>query len=321
MKALVITRPGGPDVLAVVDRPKPEPRGDEILVRIFAAGVNRADLMQREGRYPAPPDSPQDIPGLEFSGVVDAIGPGVTARKVGQRVFGLVGGGAQAEYLLTREHLSMLLPDAVADIDAGAIPEAYVTAHDALYTQGALARGERVLIHAVGSGVGIAALQLAKARDCTVFGTSRTADKLERATALGLDVAIDPAATPFDEIARDIDVVIDFIGAPYLEQNLKALRTRGRLIVVSTLGGTAASLPLRTLMTKRLRINGTMLRARPYDEKVEATRAFEREGVPLLANGSMRVPVDGVFKLEDAAEAHERIAKDRNFGKLVFSLV
>ena len=321
MTALVITRPGGPEVLSVVDRPKPQPRADEILVRVFAAGINRADLLQREGHYPAPSDSPQDIPGLEYSGVIDAIGPDVTARKVGQRVFGLVGGGAQAEYLVTREHLSMLVPDALADIDAGAIPEAYITAHDALYTQGALARGERVLIHAVGSGVGIAALQLAKARGCFVYGTSRTPDKLEKAKSIGLDVAIDPAATPFDEIAHDIDVVIDFIGAPYLEQNLKSLRTRGRLIVVSTLGGTAASLSLRTLMTKRLRINGTMLRARPYDEKVEATRAFERDGVPLLANGSMRVPIDRVFKLEDAAEAHERIAKDRNFGKLVFSLV
>ena len=321
MKALVITRPGGPDVLSVVDRPTPIPRGDEVLVRVRAAGVNRADLMQREGHYPAPPDSPQDIPGLEYSGVVEAIGPDVTTRKVGQRVFGLVGGGAQAEYLVTRERLSMLVPDAVADVDAGAIPEAYITAHDALYTQCALARGERVLIHAVGSGVGIAALQLAKARDCTVFGTSRTADKLEKAKALGLDVAIDPKVAPFDEIAHDIDVVIDFIGAPYLEQNLKTLRTRGRLIVVSTLGGASASLPLRTLMTKRLRINGTMLRARPYDEKVEATRAFERDGGPLFANGSMSVPIDGVFRLDDAAKAHERISKDRNFGKLVYSLV
>jgi len=321
MKALVITRPGGPDVLSVVDRPKPEPRADEILVRVLAAGVNRADIMQREGHYPAPPGSPQDIPGLEYSGVVEEIGPDVATRKAGQRVFGLVGGGAQAGYLVTREHLSMLVPDAVADVDAGAIPEAYITAHDALYTQGTLARGERVLIHAVGSGVGIAALQLAKARDCTVFGTSRTADKLEKAKALGLDVAIDPAATPFDESARDIDVVIDFIGAPYLEQNLKTLRMRGRLIVVSTLGGTAASLPLRTLMTKRLRINGTMLRARAHDEKVEATRSFERDVMPLLASGAIRVPIDGVFKLDDAAEAHERIAKDRTFGKLVYSLV
>src|SRR5215472_5431070 len=269
MKALVITRPGGPEVLSVADRPKPEARGDEILVRVSAAGINRADLMQCQGHYPAPPDCPHDIPGLEYSGVIETIGPDVTSRTVGQRVFGLVGGGAQAEYLVVREQLSMLVPASVTDIDAGAIPEAYITAHDALYTQGAVANGERVLIHAVGSGVGIAALQLAKARGCMVFGTSRTPDKLEKAKVLGLDVAIDPRSTPFDEVARDIDVVIDFIGAPYLEQNLKALRTCGRLIIVSTLGGTNASLPLRTLMSKRLRINGTMLRSRSYDQKVE----------------------------------------------------
>ena len=320
MKALVITRPGGPEVLDVVERAKPQPIGDEILVRVLAAGVNRADLLQREGHYPAPPGAPQDIPGLEYSGVVEAIGPDVRSRAIGQRVFGLVGGGAQAEYLVTHEQLAMLVPDGVADLDAGAIPEAYITAHDALYTQGALATGERVLIHAVGSGVGIAALQLAKARNCFVYGTSRTSDKLEKAKALGLDVAIDPTNTPFEETANDIDVVIDFIGAPYFEQNLKALRMRGRLIVVSTFGGANASLPLRTLMSKRLRINGTMLRARPIEEKRQATRAFERDVVPLLANGSMRVPIDDVFRIEDAAAAHRRIAEDRNFGKVVFSL-
>ena len=317
MKALVITKPGGPDVLAVIDRPKPKPRGDEILVRVSTAGINRADLLQREGHYPAPPDSPQDIPGLEYSGVVEAVGPDVRSRKIGQRVFGLVGGGAQAEYVVTREALSMLVPDAVSDVEAGAIPEAYITAHDALYVQGGLAAGERVLIHAVGSGVGIAALQLAKARGCFVYGTSRTPGKLEKAKALGLDVPIDATASPFDEIARDIDVVVDFIGAPYFDQNLKVLRTRGRLIVVSTLGGTNASLSLRTLMSKRLRIVGTVLRSRPYEEKVEATRAFERDVISLLGNGSIRVPIDRTFTLDDVAEAHRYLAADKNFGKLV----
>lgn len=321
MKALVITRPGGPEVLEVIERPRPEPRGDEILVRVLAAGVNRADLMQREGRYPAPPGSPQDVPGLEYAGVVKAVGPDVRTCKVGQHVFGLVGGGAQAEYLVTRESLAMLVPDGVRDIDAGAIPEAFITAHDALYMQGALTKGERVLIHAVGSGVGMAALQLAKARDCFVYGTSRTTDKLEKAKTFGLDVAIDATSTAFDEIANDIDVVIDFVGAPYFEQNLKVLRTRGRLIVVSTLGGTNASLSLRTLMSKRLRINGTMLRARPYDEKVQATRAFARDATPLLSAGTMRVPIDRVFTLDEAPEAHRLVAADKNFGKFVFSLV
>lgn len=319
MRALVITRPGGPDVLAVVDRPKPVPSGDQILVRVAAAGVNRADLLQRAGHYPAPPDSPQDIPGMEFCGVVDAVGPDARGRSVRERVFGLVGGGAQAEFLLTRAALAMPVPDAVGDIEGGGIPEAYITAHDALYTQGSLNRGERVLVHAVGSGVGIAALQLAKARGCTVFGTSRSRDKLEKASALGLDEGIDTTDAAFDAIAHDIDVIVDFIGAPYLERNLAALALRGRLVVVSTLGGTTAPLSMRTLMTKRLRIVGTMMRSRTYEEKLEATRAFERDVLPLLASGSVKVPVDRVFKLDEASAAHRYVEENRNFGKVVLT--
>lgn len=317
MKALVITQPGEPDVLAVVDRPKPVPAGDQILVRVAAAGVNRADLLQRAGHYPAPLDSPQDIPGMEFCGIVDAVGPDVRKRKVGERVFGLVGGGAQAEFVLTREALAIPVPAAVGDIEGGAIPEAYVTAHDALYVQGSLKKGERVLIHAVGSGVGIAALQLAKARGCTVFGTSRSGDKLEKAVTLGLDLGIDTTDAAFDDVASEIDVIIDFIGAPFLEKNLAALALKGRLIVVSTLGGTTAPLSMRTLMTKRLRIVGTLLRSRTYEEKVEATRAFERDVLPLLASGSVKVPVDRVFKLDEAPAAHRYVEENRNFGKVV----
>jgi NADPH2:quinone reductase len=317
MRALVITKPGEPDVLAVVDRPKPVPSGDQVLVRVAAAGVNRADLLQRAGHYPAPLDSPQDIPGMEFCGVIDAVGPNVRKRKVGERVFGLVGGGAQAEFVLTREALAIPVPTAVGDIAGGGIPEAYVTAHDALYVQGSLEKGQRVLIHAVGSGVGIAALQLAKARGCTVFGTSRSGDKLQKATALGLDRGIDTTDTAFDDVASDIDVIIDFIGAPFLEKNLAVLALKGRLIVVSTLGGTTAPLSMRTLMSKRLRIVGTLLRSRTYEEKVEATRAFERDVLPLLASGSVQVPVDRVFKLVEAPAAHRYVEENRNFGKVV----
>jgi putative PIG3 family NAD(P)H quinone oxidoreductase len=320
VKALVITRFGGPEVLEVREWPKPVPAGDEILVRVRSAGLNRADLLQRAGHYPPPPESPQDIPGLEYCGTIEATGPQVRSREAGQRVFGLVGGGAQAEYLVTREALSMRVPDAVSDVEAGGVPEAYITAHDALYAQGSLRAGDRVLIHAVGSGVGIAALQLAKAARCRVFGTSRSAEKLQKAKALGLDVSIDTQTETFDESARDIDVIIDFIGAPYFEKNLLALALRGRLVIVSTLGGVSASLSLRTLMTKRLRIVGTMLRWRPYEEKVEATRAFARDVISLLESGAVRVPVDRVFKLEEAAAAHRYIEENRNFGKVIFSL-
>jgi NADPH2:quinone reductase len=321
MKALRIRGFGGPEVLEVadVDEPRP-PRGDEILVRVSAAGVNRADTLQRQGHYPAPPGSPSDILGMEFGGVVSAVGPDARGLSVGDRVMGIVGGGAQAEFVLTRAPLAIRVPDRVTDIEAGGIPEAYITAHDALYVQGMLVSGERVLVHAVGSGVGIATLQLAKARGCTVFGTSRSKEKLEKAKALGLDVAIDVSAESFDEVARDVDVVVDFVGAPYFEKNLNALATRGRLVIVSTLGGTSASLSLRTLMMKRLRIVGTVLRSRSYEEKAEATRAFERDVVPLLASGAVRVPIDRVFRLEEAAAAHRYVEENKNFGKVVFSI-
>jgi NADPH2:quinone reductase len=326
MKALTITRPGGPEVLEVVETPTPRPTGDQILVRVRAAGLNRADLLQRAGKYPAPPDVAPDIPGMEFSGAIEAVGPDVKHLTPGQRVFGLVGGGAQAEYVVTREALALPVPDAVTDLEAGAIPEAYITAHDALITQGSLSRGERVLIHAIGSGVGIAALQIAKSRAGTVFGTSRSSEKLKRAKAMGLDVAIDPATASFDEVvlartaSHGADVVIDFIGGPYLERNLIALAPRGRLVVVSTLGGVSAPLSLRTLMTKRLRIVGTLLRPRSFEEKAEATSAFARDELPQLSTREIVVPIDRVFKLEEAASAHRYLEENKNFGKVVFDI-
>ena len=316
----MITQPGGPEVLRVLERPKPEPKADELLVRVRAAGLNRADLLQRAGHYPAPPGSPQDIPGMEFCGVVQAVGSAVQSRRVGERVFGIVGGGAQAEYLVAPEKAAIVVPEALSDVEGGGIPEAYITAHDALYVQAALNVGERVLVHAVGSGVGIAALQLAKARGCVVFGTARSPEKLERAEALGLDTGIDVKNMAFDEVARDVNVIIDFVGGPYFEKNINALAVRGRLVIVSTLGGQSASLPLRTLMSKRLRIMGTMLRSRSNDEKGEATQAFAQDVIPLFANRSIRVPIDRVFKLEEAPAAHRYMEENRNFGKIVLAI-
>ena len=321
MRALRLRSFGGPEVLEVAEVAVPgPPRGDQILVRVHTAGVNRADILQRQGHYPAPPGSSPDILGLEFAGAVTASGPDVRDISVGDRVMGIVGGGAQAEYVLTSEPLAIRVPDVVSDIEAGGIPEAYITARDALYGLGSLASGERVLIHAVGSGVGIAALQLATARGCRVYGTSRSAEKLEKAKALGLDVEIDATVIAFETVAEDIDVIIDFIGAPYLEKNLDALAPRGRLVVVSTLGGVSASISLRTLMTKRLSVAGTVLRSRSSVEKAGATREFVRDVVPLLASGAIKVPVDLVFTLEQAAEAHRYVEGNKNFGKVVFKI-
>jgi NADPH:quinone reductase len=326
MKALRITKPGGPEVLEIADVPNPSPGAGQILVRVRAAGLNRADLLQRRGHYPAPPGSPQDIPGMEYGGEVAALGAGVTNLRVGQRVFGLAGGGAQAEYIVVPAVLSLPVPDNLSDVESGAIPEAYITAHDALYAQGSLQPGERVLIHAVGSGVGIAAMQIAKAAGCAVIGTSRSADKLARARALGLDVRIDALKESFDVATiratdgRGVALIIDFIGAEYLERNLNALALKGRIVFVSTLSGQHASLPIGTLMAKRARLVGTVLRNRSLDEKVAASLAFAEHVLPLLARAAIKVPIDKVFPLEQAPEAHRYMEENRNFGKIVFTI-
>jgi NADPH:quinone reductase-like Zn-dependent oxidoreductase len=240
MRAVAITRPGGPDVLELVERPTPEPTGEQVRVRVRATALNRADLLQRAGAYPAPPGAPQDIPGLEFAGVVDAVGDQVRDVRVGERVFGIVGGGGYAEFVLTHERLLARVPDALDDVHAAAVPEAFITAHDAL-AQGRVLPGGRVLIHAAGSGVGLAAVQLAHALQVETFGTARSPDKLARARALGLEHALGPDG--FDaEIARltagaGVDAVVDFVGGPYLAGNLAALAPQGTLVLVGLMGG------------------------------------------------------------------------------------
>src|SRR5579883_479354 len=233
MRAVVITRPGGPEVLEVRTVKTPEPAGDQVRVRVHAAGLNRADVAQREGHYPPPPGIVADIPGLEFAGEVDAVGPQVQRWKPGQRVMGLIGGAGQAEYVVVNEGMLIEIPANLDYIQAAAIPEVFLTAHDALFTQGGLSMGERVLIHAAGSGVGTAAIQLAHATGATTFGTSRTPSKLERAKELGLDVALSDQnfAAEVNRLTNGggVHVALDFIGASYLAQNLEALTTWGRL--------------------------------------------------------------------------------------------
>lgn len=321
MKAIVIAQPGGPEVLELQERPLPEPGAGEVRVRILVAGLNRADLLQRQGKYPAPPGAPSDIPGLEIMGVVDAVGANVTAWQPGQRVFGLVGGGAYAEYIVTHERLLAPVPDNLSDEDAGAIPEAFMTAHDALFTQANLAMGERVLIHAIGSGVATAALQLAKAVGCTVYGTGRSPDKIARAREMGLDVALPlPAfASALQEATNGagVNVIVDFVGQPYFEQNLQALATQGRFVQVGTMAGSTAQINLGLLMHKRLRIVGTVLRSRLLEEKAFVTRRFTEQVVPLLASGVVKPVVDKVFLLEEAAQAQAYMESNSNFGKVL----
>lgn len=325
MRAVVIAGQGGVERLEVREVARPAAVGDRVLVRVRAAALNRADVLQRRGRYPAPPGAVQDVPGLEFAGEVAGFGAEVRGWRVGRRVFGITAGGAQAEYVVVPESALAHVPDHLDWAGAAAVPEAFITAHDALFTRGRLRPGERVLVHAAGSGVGLAAVQLARAAGARVFGTARTAAKLERARGYGLDegIAVGEDANVIAARARaltegsGVDLVIDLVGASYLAANLDALSLRGRMVLVGTLGGASAPLDYSTVMRKRLTIVGTVLRPRPDWEKAEATRLFAAQVVPLLARGAARPVVDSVFDLADVRAAHERMESNESFGKIV----
>lgn len=326
MRAIVITRAGGPEVLELRDVPPPEPGPRQIRVRVHATAVNRADLLQRAGGYGAPPGCPQDIPGLEYAGVVDAAAPDATRWREGDRVFGIVGGGAYAEYITVHEDEAVAIP---ADMDfrhAAAVPEAFITAHDAIVTQMKLQPGETLLIHAVGSGVGTAALQLARAMRATVIGTQRSAWKLERAVSLGLDVAINTRDADFADVAlevtndRGVDGVLDLVGGDYLPGNLRALAVKGRILLVGLVAGSRHELDMRLLLQRRATLIGTVLRSRPLEEKIQVAAAFARDVIPLLADGTVRPVIDQVLPLEEARRAHERVAANAAFGKVVLEM-
>ncbi|HEY0406633.1 MAG TPA: NAD(P)H-quinone oxidoreductase [Pyrinomonadaceae bacterium] len=326
MRAVSIASPGGVESLSVreVARPAP-PTANRVLVRVYAAGLNRADILQRMGRYPAPPGYPQDIPGLEFAGEVEQVGAEARLCRVGQRVFGITAGGAQAEYIIVPEDTLVEIPANLSWAEAAAVPEVFITAHDALFTQAKLKMGERALVHAAGSGVGTAAVQLAHAAGATVYGTSRTAGKLERARPFGLDegVAVGGDAATFVAAVREwtngagVNVILDLVGGAYLAANLDALAERGRLMFVGTTSGNSAELNLGTVMHKRLRLMGTVLRARSLEEKARATRRFAAHVVPLLADGKARPVIDRVHPMEEVRAAHTRLESNESFGKIV----
>jgi putative PIG3 family NAD(P)H quinone oxidoreductase len=329
MRAIVITEPGEPEVLSFREVPDPpQPGGDQVLIRVRAAGVNRADILQRRGQYPAPPGAPRDIPGLEFAGEVEAVGSAVQRWKKGARVMGITGGGGQAEYVIALEGALAEAPDSLNWIEAAALPEVFITAHDALFTQAGLQVGETVLIHAAASGVGTAAVQLAHAAGCLTFGTSRRADKLEKVRALGLDEAIVvPEGNPgafADAILEatagfGVHAVLDLVGAPYLAANLKALATLGRLICVGTTAGTEAQIDLGSVLRKRLRIYGTMLRSRTPAEKAAAVRRFSENVLPLVRCGMLKGVIDSTFSADQVVEAHRRVEANETFGKVILT--
>lgn len=326
MKAVYIKEFGGAENLEIREVENPvAPIAHQVLVNVKAAALNRADIMQREGLYPAPQGYPERIPGLEFAGEVAAIGESVTEYKTGDRVFGITAGGAQAEYLLTEESLLAQIPDNLSFVEAAGVPEAFITAHDAIFTNGNLQTGETLLIHAVGSGVGLAALQLAKARGIKTFGTSRTADKLEKCREFGLDEAIttNDKESNFAEAIKDktagrgVDVILDLVGAKVFQGNLESLALKGRLVLVGLTGGRTAEFNLGLALSKRAKIIGTVLRSRSATEKADATRKFIEEVLPLIAAGKIKPNTDKVFSVEDVKTAHEYLASNASFGKIV----
>ncbi|WP_394836871.1 NAD(P)H-quinone oxidoreductase [Pendulispora rubella] len=326
MRAIVIPRFGGPEVLELRQVPTPEPSRGEVRVRIRATAINRADLIQVAGRYPAPPDSPQDIPGLEFAGEVEALGPGVTELAAGDRVFGLAGGGTYAESVVVHARTLAKIPEGLSFTDAAAIPEAFITAYDAIVSQAHLAAGEVVLVHAVGSGVGTAAVQIARAIGASSIGTSRTEDKLPRAQALGMNHGLLVADGKFaDKVlsltdGRGADVILDLVGGAYITEDVSCVAPRGRIAVVGLTGGPAAELPLNVLLYRRASIFGTALRSRPLEEKIAAAQVFARQVVPLIAQGKLTAIVDRIFPLEAAADALRHMAKNESFGKVVLEI-
>lgn len=324
MKAIVIPEYGAPEVLQLREIPDPVAGPEDLVVRVRATALNRADLLQRRGLYPQPgPKAEFEVPGLEFAGEVAEAGARVTDFAVGDRVMGLLAGGGYAEKILVHSRLASRIPDGLSFEEAAAAPEAFITAHDALL-QCSLVCGETVLVHAAGSGVGTAAIQVAKAMGAgLVIGTAGSPEKLAAARELGLDVGIDYKTENFAERVREVtggrgaDVVIDFIGASYLEGNMKALAEKGRMVIVGLMGGFSGDLPLGMLMQKRLTVRGTLLRSRSLEEKAAATRAFEKSVLPHLASGRIRTVVDRVFPLAEAAEAHRLMEANANFGKIV----
>ncbi len=328
MKAVTITSFGGVDGLEIREAPDAPPASvDRVRVRVRAAGLNRADILQRLGRYPAPEGYPQNIPGIEFAGEVESIGEEVRDWKVGDRVFGIIGGGGQAEYVTVPANHLARIPDNLDWPEAAAVPEVFMTAHDALFTQCGVTIGEHVLIHAAGSGVGTAAIQLVKAAGAFAYGTSRTPEKLARAKEFGLtnSVAVDGEPARFAEAAKawtdgqGVNVVLDLVGSAYLQANLESMALKGRLIFVGTTSGSKAEIDYGIVMRKRLKLMGTALRTRSAEEKATATRLFAEQVVPLLSTGEVRPVIDRVFTMEAVRAAHQRIESNESFGKVVLA--
>ena len=327
MRAAVVTEPGGPEVFLVQEVPDPIAGPDEVLVAVKASALNRADLLQRLGRYNGPPSLRDDIPGLEVAGVIEAVGERVQDWRPGDRVMALLGGMGYASKAVVHERLLLPIPPNLSFEEAAAIPEVFLTAYDAIFLQCGLGMGESVLIHAAGSGVGTAAIQMAAAQSCRIFGTAGSQEKLDAATELGMDIGINYHEQDFAEVVLEetggagVDVILDVIGAPYWHQNLKSIALKGRMVIVGSMGGgTVEGMAIGALMQRRASVRGTLLRSRPLEEKATLVQSFSQHVMPLFADETIRPVLDRVFPLEQTGEAHAYMESNANFGKIVLKV-
>lgn len=325
MRCIEISRPGGPDVLRVVERPVPQPGTGELLVRVAAAGVNRPDLMQREGQYPPPPGA-SDLPGLDVAGTIEAVGPNVIGWKRGDALCALVAGGGYAEYCLVPSPQALEIPQGLSMIEAAAIPETFFTVWHNVFERGRLRPGESLLVHGGASGIGTAAIALAHAWSATVYATAGTPEKCAACERLGAARAVNYRTEDFVTVlkaltrGRGVDLILDMVGAAYTARNLDLLATEGRLVQIAFVTGPEATIDLWTVMRKRLTITGSTLRARPVEEKGAIARALHAEVWPLIEAGRVRPVIHQTFPLAEAAEAHRELERGAHVGKIVLTM-
>ncbi|HEY4159095.1 MAG TPA: NAD(P)H-quinone oxidoreductase [Polyangiaceae bacterium] len=325
MKAVVVARPGGPEELRIADVPAPSPGPGELAIDVVATALNRADLLQRRGLYP-PPAGASEILGLECAGVVSELGADVAGRALGERVMALLPGGGYAERVVVPEAMAMVIPSELDFSQAAAIPEAFLTAREALVSAGKLRAQESVLVHAAAGGVGLAAVQLARALGARVFATAGSTEKCARVRELGADVVVNYKLEDFADVAlretsgRGLDLILDFVGATHMPQHARCLAEQGRHVLIGLLGGARAELDLGRLLMKRQTLTGLVMRTRSVAEKIALTRAFARDTLPLFSDGRLQPVIDSVYPLAEIARAHERMEANLNLGKIVVTL-
>ncbi len=325
MQAITFDTPGGPQVLKLTQAPGPMPAPEQILVRVHASALNRADTLQRQGNYPPPPGE-SAILGLELAGEVEVLGSAVTNLAVGDRVFGLVGSGGYAEKAVIDARMAMPIPDGWSFTEAAAVPEVYFTAQETIFTLGSLKQGETILIHAGASGVGTAGIQMARETGAHIFITAGSANKIQHCVELGATAGCNYKEQDFAEWIKDVtdgkgvDVIEDFIGAAYWDKNLQSLKIGGRLILVGLMGGVKAETNLGLILTKRLQVFGSILRGRPLAEKIDITRRFQKNWLPLLTAGTIKPIIDRSFPLAQAGDAHQYMEDNKNFGKIILEV-